>query len=111
MSAVMAETPQLLPYSFEADKYDQIIFGFPVWASNITPPLRTFIRDNVKDLKKKRITAFACQSGSGAEKAFRKLAACLDIDSLAAQLILIDPKVKPNEDNMAKIKLFCDQCQ
>ena len=29
-SAVMGETPKLLPYEFDADKYDQIIFGYPV---------------------------------------------------------------------------------
>ena len=34
-SAMMAETPKLLPYDFAADAYDQIIFGFPVWAGNI----------------------------------------------------------------------------
>ncbi len=26
-SAVMAETPELLPYDFDADAYDRIIFG------------------------------------------------------------------------------------
>ena len=83
-SAVMAETPPLLPYEFDGDKYGQVIFGFPVWAGNVTPPLRTFIRDNREALKGKRVAAFACQSGSGAEKAFGKLAACLGLEALAA---------------------------
>ena len=42
-SAVMAETPELEPYTFDASAYDRIVFGFPVWAGNVTPPLRTFI--------------------------------------------------------------------
>lgn len=109
-SAVMAETPRLLPYDFNPEKYEKIIFGFPVWAGNVTPPIRTFVRDNLDALKGKRIAAFACQSGSGAEKAFRKLAACLDIDSLIAQLVLIDPKEKPKADNDLKIEAFCEQC-
>ena len=29
-SAVMAETPKLMPYDFQAANYEQIIFGFPV---------------------------------------------------------------------------------
>ena len=29
-SAVMAETPPLLPYEFDGDKYGQVIFGLPV---------------------------------------------------------------------------------
>ncbi len=65
-SAVMAETPELLPYEFNADAYARIIFGFPVWASNVTPPIRTFVKEN--DLSGKRIAAFACQSGQALKR-------------------------------------------
>ena len=64
-SAVMAETPALIPYDFSAGEYDQIVFGFPVWAGNVTPPIRTFVQENKDVLKGKRIAAFACQSGTG----------------------------------------------
>ncbi len=109
-SAVMAETPALVPCEFEAEQYEQIIFGFPVWAGNVAPPLRTFVRDRQKELKGKRIAAFACQSGSGAQKAFAKLAACLGIDRFAAEMILIDPKDKPKPDTEEKISEFCGRC-
>ena len=104
-SAVMAETPELEPYTFDADSYDRIVFGFPVWAGNVTPPIRTFVKDN--DLKGKRIAAFACQSGSGAEKAFAKLKEAIGIDQLEAELVLIDPKVRQNAENDRKINDFC----
>ncbi len=109
-SAVMGETPELLPYHFDAEKVDAVIFAFPVWAGSIAPPLRTFIRDNLESLRGKRISACACQSGSGAEKAFGKLKACLGIDALAAELILIDPKDRPADGNPEKIRAFCDRC-
>lgn len=105
-SAVMAETPTLQPYAFDAASYDRIIFGFPVWASNVTPPIRTFIKEN--NLSGKRIAAFACQSGAGAEKAFTKLKAALGIEKLEAELVLIDPKEKPNTENEQMIKAFCE---
>ena len=104
-SAVMAETPELEPYTFDTDSYDRIVFGFPVWAGNVAPPIRTFIKDN--DLKGKKIAAFACQSGSGAERAFAKLKAAAGIDALEAELVLIDPKAKPNAENDRKIDDFC----
>ncbi len=104
-SAVMAETPELEAYEFDADSYDRVIFGFPVWASNVTPPIRTFVKEN--DLKGKQIAAFACQSGSGAEKAFDKLKAAIGIDTLEAELILIDPKARPSDENEQKIEDFC----
>ena len=105
-SAVMAETPELQPYDFNADAYDRIIFGFPVWAGNVTPPIRTFIKEN--RLTGKHIAAFACESGAGAEKAFGKLKAALGIDRLDAELILIDPKAKPSAENEQKLKAFCE---
>ena len=104
-SAVMAETPELEPYTFDASAYDRIVFGFPVWAGNVTPPLRTFIKEN--DLSGKRFAAFACQSGVGAEKAFEKLKTALGIRELDAELVLIDPKTKPDPINEKKISGFC----
>ena len=104
-SAVMAETPELEPYTFDASAYDRIVFGFPVWAGNVTPPLRTFIKEN--DLSGKRFAAFACQSGAGAEKAFEKLKTALGIRELDAELVLIDPKTKPDPINEKKISGFC----
>ena len=104
-SAVMAETPALEPYDFDAGAYDRIVFGFPVWAGNVTPPLRTFIKE--QNLAGKQIAAFACQSGAGAEKAFGKLKAALGIPTLEAELILIDPKDKPSDENERKIEAFC----
>ena len=108
-SAVMAEKPKLLPYKFNADAYDRIIFGFPVWAGNITPPIRTFVIEN--NLKGKHIAAFACQSGSGAEKAFGILKAAIGIEKLDAELILIDPKTKPSKENEKKINAFCEMLE
>lgn len=106
-SAVMAETPALLPYHYDGADYDRIILAFPVWAGNVTPPIRTFIREN--GLKDKRIAAVACQSGAGAEKAFARLRSALGVQGLEAELILIDPKDRPKAENEQKIRAFCQQ--
>ena len=105
-SAVMAEKPALEPYAFKAEEYERVIIGFPVWASNVAPPLRTFVSEN--DVSGKHLSAFACQSGSGAQKAFAKLAAAAGVEKLENELILIDPKSKPSAENERKIKEFCD---
>ena len=108
-SAMMAETPELEPYSFDSEKYDRIIIGFPVWASNITPPIRTFVRDN--DISQKKVAAFACQTATGAEKAFFRLVQAIGIPNLEASLVLIDPKDKPDPGNDSKIEAFCERLQ
>ena len=108
-SAVMAESPVLRPYETDLGAYERVIFGFPVWAGTITPPIRSFIRENRDALRGKAVAAFACQSGSGAEKAFQKLKACLGTGGLEAELILIDPKDRPREENRALIRSFCER--
>ncbi|MBR6029159.1 MAG: flavodoxin [Clostridia bacterium] len=110
-SAVMAETPALQPCAFHPEDYEQIILGFPVWAANIAPPLRTFVRDNLEALKTKRLAAFACQSGSGGEKALQRLADLLAPAALTAQTVLIDPRDRPGKDNESRLKGFCEQCR
>lgn len=105
-SAVMGEKPRLLPYRFEYDKYDRVIFGTPVWASSFAPPLRTFIEENRGGLKGKDFSLIMCCSGGGTDKVTEKLKKALGVDSLTAQVTLIDPKDKPSEENERKIKEF-----
>lgn len=105
-SAVMAETPTLQPYEFDAEQYDRIIFGTPVWASTFTPPIRTFINENPA-VKEKQIAVFTCFSGGGADKALDKLKKHIGIESFEAELILVDPKTNVKEEDDAKIAEFC----
>ena len=107
-SAVMGEMPVLKPYEFDASKYDKIILGFPVWASRPAPPLCTFLNEHKGQIKGKKISAFACQSGNGARKAFDRIKNQIGIDAFEAELILIDPKTRVNADNDKKIDSFCE---
>ena len=106
-SAMMGETPALAPYRFDGGTYDRVILGFPVWAGNVAPPVRTFVKEN--DLRGKRVAAFACQSGSGAEKAFARLKKLLGVEALEAELVLIDPKDRPGAANDERLRAFCER--
>ena len=107
-SAVMAETPALKPYEFDATQYDRIIFGTPVWASTFTPPIRTFINDNPA-VKEKQIAVFTCFGGGGADKALAKLRKFLEVEKFTAELILVDPKDNVKEADDALIAEFCEK--
>ncbi len=108
-SAVMGDKPKLLPYEFDAGKYDRIIFGTPVWAGTFTPPIRTFITENAEALKGKRFALITCCSGGGTDKAEEKLRSALGIDSFDAHLTLVDPKDKPSEENEKALDEFCEK--
>ena len=109
-SAVMGDTPALQPYRFDGD-YDTIVIGTPLWAGTMAPPIKSFINENREKLSGKSISAFICCAGGGAEKAFEKIKAEAGTDTLSAQMILINPKEKPSDENEAKIKAFCDKLQ
>ena len=108
-SAVMFETPELMPYGFDGERYDRIVFGFPVWASRVTPPIRSFIEENKDALRGKSFGVFVCQAGSGGEKCIDRLRKLLGIEKFRAAAILIDPKDRPSAETDEKIKTFCDK--
>lgn len=93
-SALMKEKPELEAYEVDLSSYDRIIFGFPVWASTFTPPIRTFINDNRDKIAGKKFAAFACQAGNGADKALAKLAQYLEVASFEKTAVFIDPKLR-----------------
>jgi flavodoxin len=110
-SAVMGETPELEDYVFDYEKYDYIIFGTPVWASQFTPPIRTFIKENKEKLVNKKISAFTCYSGGGAQNALEKLKQFLGINKFDAELILVDPKNKHSDEKDSQIEAFCEKLE
>lgn len=106
-SAVMGDMPALKPYEFDADKYERVIFCFPVWAGNVTPPIRTFISENRAQLKGKKLAALVCHSGGGGEKPIAKLKAMLGVTELEAELDLIDPRDKSDSSKDRALEEFC----
>ena len=108
-SAVMGETPKLEEYTFDSSKYDYIIIGSPIWASNVTPPIKTFIKENKENIKNKKIAIYTCYSGGGAQKAIEKLKKELEIDNFIANLIIINPKDKQSTEKDKQIDVFCQE--
>ena len=107
-SAVMREKPALKPYEFSVEKYDSIILGTPVWASNFVPPIRTFIKEN-PDIRGKKIAVFTCFSGGGADKAIEKMKKYIGIEEFEAELILVDPRESVKAEDDEKIDVFCQR--
>jgi flavodoxin len=71
--ASLKKRPQLLPCEYNLGKYDRVLFGSPVWAFTITPPLRSFL-DKVEGLQNKEVCCFLTfGSGVGKGKALKEL--------------------------------------
>lgn len=55
------ETPIIEKINIDLNEYSKIIVGTPVWWYTITPPIRTFLKEN--DLSGKTIIPFATNAG------------------------------------------------
>lgn len=102
---IFGKSPELMPYKFDADKYDLIIIGTPVWAGSFSSPIKTFIKEN--DLSNKKIALFCC-AGVSAGSCFEKLKKELRVNDVTAALSLVSPLKNQSEENLQKIKKFCE---
>ena len=108
-AAAAGSKPELLPYRFEGGLYDTVVLVTPVWASHMTPPMRTFIAENLGALKEAKIGAVVLCKGGGPEKALADIKSALGRAELAAEAILIDPSFRPtDEENREKLGGFTD---
>jgi flavodoxin len=70
--ALRKRTVELLPPAYDPSSYDVVVLGTPVWAGNISSPLRSYVEAHKAQLK--RVAFFCTQGGSGADKVFSDLA-------------------------------------
>lgn len=60
--------PKILPITHDPSKYDIIVVGTPNWAGTMSSPMRSYLKENGKKMKK---VAFVCvQGGRGHERVF-----------------------------------------
>ncbi len=59
---VSQSKPPLLPLKHNANAYDLIIIGTPVWSYTVTPPIRTFLDEH--PFNGKKIALFCCHGGN-----------------------------------------------
>lgn len=80
----MSEKLTQIKNTKDPSKYKTVIIGTPVWASNISSPVRTYIHNNKTKFKK--VAFFCTTGGTGTNKIFKKMRDSCNkkpIDSLA----------------------------
>ena len=62
---------KIVPAKKDASQYDIVVVGTPIWAGNMSSPVRTYLTENKAKFKS---VAFYCTEGSkGSEKAFAEM--------------------------------------
>jgi flavodoxin len=83
--------------------YDLVIIGTPIWAWNLSSPVRAYLINNVG--KFKNIACFCTMGGSGAENAFREMENITGLKSLTGLAVL----TKEAKNCEEKINKFVDE--
>ena len=69
--ATQKSTTELKQTEKDPAGYDLVIVGTPIWSWNVTPPVRTYLRNNKAKLK--NVAFFCTMHSSGAENAFTSM--------------------------------------
>ncbi len=79
------------PIEVDLDEYDQVVIGSPVWASTMTPPLRSFLKDN--QIEDKNVVMFCTYEGQ-AGKVFDHIEKSIGKNNIVDRLEFKDPLKK-----------------
>jgi flavodoxin len=91
--------PKLMDFDIDPLKYDLIILGTPVWAWNISPPMRSFL--SKFDFTGKKVALWMCHAGDGV-KAMNKFKEALKSTTIVESISFQDPLKKDSDGEKEK---------
>jgi flavodoxin len=96
--STMKIKPKLMDFDINPNEYDLIILGTPVWAWNISPPIRSPIRSFLSkiELTNKKVALWMCHAGDGI-KAMNRFKEILKNANIVADISFQEP-LKKNTD-------------
>lgn len=100
--AMSKELTKLQPIQKDPANYDLVIIGTPVWAANVSTPVRTYIAENKDKLKK--VAFFITEGSKGEENTIKEMEA-LSGKKAAATLVVTVKEIKIG-DYTEKLKRF-----
>jgi flavodoxin len=100
--ALRATAVDIEPDALDPRKYALVVLGTPVWAGNVSAPMRAYIARHRDDFT--RVALFCTQGGSGAPKVLQKMTALCD-QLPAATAFFNDAEIDAG-DHRAKLDSF-----
>ena len=95
---------EIQPMKHDPGTYDLVIVGTPVWAWNLTPPVRKYLATNGGQMN--RVAFFCTQGGSGAEGVFKQMAELCGKQPVAT-LVVTEGELK-EADYKARVRSFAE---
>jgi len=101
--STMKKKPKLMDFDINPLKYDLIILGTPVWAWNISPPMRSFL--SKFDLTGKKVALWMCHAGDGI-KAMSRFKEALKGANIVESISFQQPLKKESDENKEKATVW-----
>ncbi len=100
--AFFKKIPRIKPAKADPSDYDIIIIGTPVWAGNMSSPVRTYLTQNKERFK--NVAFFCTYQSSGVSNVFKDMASLCGKESI----VLLDVRAKEitEDDHTGKIEKF-----
>ncbi len=97
--STMKKKPKLMEFDINPLEYDFLILGTPVWAWNISPPMRSFL--SKFDLTGKKVALWMCHAGDGV-KAMERFREALKNSNIVESISFQQPLKKESDVNKEK---------
>jgi flavodoxin len=83
--AIDEKAEELAPYTFDANQYDEVILGSPIWGGRIATPMLTFIKNNPSLKDKVTFALFYSMSGNSKKAPQQLLKYCPNAKSVSLE--------------------------
>lgn len=103
--AVTKRCPKLNEITEDLSQYDLLFIGTPVWASSISPAIRSFLTQH--DLSGRKAVPFSCYAGE-VGKSLDQMKELLSSAEVVDQGSFVDPAKPKNERYLKKIKRWAE---
>ena len=103
--STMKKSPELMDFDINPLEYDLLILGTPVWAWNISPPMRSFL--SKFDLTGKKVALWMCHAGDGV-KAMNRFKETLSGANIVENISFQDPLKKDSDGNKEKAIIWVE---
>ena len=97
--STMKKKPKLMDFDINPFDYDLLILGTPVWAWDISPPMRSFL--SKFDLTNKKVALWMCHAGDGI-KAMGRFKETLKSADIVESISFQQPLKKESDENKEK---------
>ena len=106
-SSVFHEKPALENTTIDLKEYETLIIATPVWAGNISSPVRSFLTNN--SIEGKQVYLVAIDSGGSFSKVFSSMHRLLQNSNVQNEIGFVKVTKDSYSSHQEKLEAFCNE--